>query len=1009
MILVIFQWLEVHAGRSYRSSIARFGIAAAAPWYRIAAGARIVLRSFRRKNESVRYNTMAGRVGLIRMVSRITQRLLRRSTGTHAKGVMMKRNCLFLACLLPSVYFSAAYGGEESLPNARVPLSVFARLPLVQGAHLSPNGEHLALLRNHEGRTLLMTQKLYSQEDPRLVTNTDNIKSKIRWFAWANDERLLVGILFASHRGGTPIMETRLLAINRDGSKPINVVKIEYNQSGAEEWEAQFRDKVIDYLPDDKDHILVGADLETPGAPTVYRINIYTGKRKRIQRSNSPILEWITDSQGNVRVGSGYKAADYRIIVRDLHKKKWRHAWQFNLLRSDPIQPMGFGADPNILYVRYGHEGRAAVFSVDISKKALEKKLVFADPEYDIGGALIISRRTREAVGVYYVSDTGRNHYWDESAKAFQASVDEALPDTINYIVSTSRDESRYVVFATNTTVPGTYYIGERESGRMAKILDNYPELNRKNLSGKKQVTYTARDGLEIQGYLTLPKGEKNRPLPAVIYPHGGPSARDVLAFDYWTEFFASRGYAVLQMNFRGSGGYGSSHSGAGRRRWGLEMQDDITDGAMWLVDQGIADPQRMCIVGASYGGYAALMGAVKTPDLFQCAVSFAGVSDLKLLLRRSFWFRNRELVGAQIGDTWRDKDRLNATSPLEQVDRIRIPVLIAHGNKDRVVDIKHSNKMAKALMSNGKVFEYLELEDGDHRLSLQRNRTILFERMASFLETHLRKKEGETPNTGALAAIEHYSEDTDGNGTMEPDTNLIGSDISNHVPSSADPRLCRSACAADSRCVAWTYVRPYTAQGSEPRCWLKYDVPRRIKSGCCASGIMARGQALDLESKPLGTSFTYSEEPAFTIAFPEGASRIPFDAPDQVFAARMVGGLIFQAAVADAPPGWTLDKAAEFYVKSLKEGGVGSGFKISSNAEITLKDGTRAYRSEIRWFYIPMRVRLQTQLVSASKDGKIVSVTAHPLENAEPIPPIVESLRFDEEQSDAPESGAVL
>lgn len=921
----------------------------------------------------------------------------------------MKRNCLFLACLSVSVCFSAAYGQEEPIPNERVPLSVFACLPLVQGADLSPNGEHLALLRNHKGRTLLMTQKLYSQEEPRLVTNTDNVKSKIRWFAWANDERLLVGILFASHRRDTPIMETRLLAINRDGSKPINVVKLNYTQSGSEEWESQFRDNVIDFLPDDKDHVLVGADLVTPGAPTVYRINIYTGKRKRIQRSNRPILNWMTDSQGNVRVGSGYREADYRVIVRDLHKRKWRHAWRFDLLKSDPVQPMGFGADPNILYVRYGHEGRAAVFSVDISKKALEKKLVFSDPEYDVGGSLIISPRTREAVGVYYVSDTGRNHYWDESAKAFQASVDKALPDTINYIVSTSRDESRYVVLATSTTVPGTYYLGEKESGRMVKILDNYPELNKRNLAGKEQVTYMARDGLEIQGYLTLPKGENDRPLPAVIYPHGGPSARDMLAFDYWTEFFASRGYAVLQMNFRGSGGYGSSHSDAGIRRWGLEMQDDITDGARWLVDQGIADPQRMCIVGASYGGYAALMGAVKTPDLFQCAVSFAGVSDLKLFLRGRFQFRNRELVKAQIGDTWRDKDRLNATSPLEQVDRILIPILIAHGNKDRVVDIRHSNKMAKALMSNDKVFEYLEIEDGNHGLSLQRNRTMFFERMASFLEAHLKTREGEMPNTGVPAATERYPEETAGNGTMEPDTNLIGSDISNHVPGSADPRLCRNACAADSRCVAWTYVRPYTAQGSEPRCWLKDGVPRRIKSDCCASGIMARGQALDTESKSLGTSFTYSEKPAFTIEFPEGATRIPFDAPNQVFAARMAGGLVFQAAVADAPPGWTLDKAAEFYVKSAKEGGVGSEFKISSNVEITLKDGTRAYRSEIRWFYIPMRVRLRTQLVSASKDGKIVSVTAHPLEDAEPIPAIVESLRFDEEQSDSPESRAPL
>ena len=506
----------------------------------------------------------------------------------------MRRNYVFLACLLLPVCFTAAYGKEGSPTGTRVAPGVFSRLPLIQSAQLSPNGEYLAVLRNHKGRTLLMTQKLYSREEPGLVTSTDNVKSKIRWFAWANSERLLVGIAFASHRRDTPITETRLLAVDRDGSVPINVVKIEYNQSGSEEWESQLRDNVIDFLPDDKAHVLVSADLETPGAPTVYRIDIYTGKRKRIQRSNRPIFNWLTDSQGNVRVGSGYREADYRVIVRDPHKRKWRHAWHFNLLKSPAILPLGFGADLNILYVQHLHEGRAAVFSVDISSEALEKKLVFSDPDYDVDGSLIISPRTHEAVGVYYVSDTGRAHYWGKSAKALQAAVDKALPDTVNYIRSTSRDESRYVVFATSTTLPGTYYLGDKESGRMVKILDSYPELNERNLAGKKQVTYTARDGLEIQGYLTLPKGENSELLPAVIYPHGGPSTRDALAFDYWTEFFASHGYAVLQMNFRGSGGYGSSHSSAGVRRWGLEMQDDITDGAMWLVDQGIADPQRM-------------------------------------------------------------------------------------------------------------------------------------------------------------------------------------------------------------------------------------------------------------------------------------------------------------------------------------------------------------------------------------------------------------------------------
>ena len=918
----------------------------------------------------------------------------------------MGKKCVFLVCLALMLCICPAYGKEERAPEGRVPLDVYARLPLIRAAQLSPDGEHLAVLRNHEGSTLLLTQKLYSQEDPKFVTRTDNVESKIRWVSWANNERLLVGIAFASHREGIPIWETRLLAINLDGSEPVNVVKLDYHQSGSEQWEAQFRDRVVDVLPDDREHVLVAADLEYPGAPTVYRINIYTGKRKRIQRANRPIQGWMTDKQGNLRVGTGYIDTWYQVIMRAPGKRKWRTVWRLDLLENYSVEPMGFGADPNILYVRYVHEGRAAVFSVDTRQKNPEKKLVFSDPEYDVEGSLIVSPKTREAVGVYYVADTGRAHYWDETAKEFHASVDDALPDTINYIVSTCRDESRYVVFATSTMVPGTYFLGDRETGRMAKILDNYPELKEGNLAGKEAVTYKARDGLEITGYLTLPKGVDKRPLPAIIHPHGGPAARDELAFDYWTEFFAGRGYAVLQMNFRGSGGFGSSHAGAGVRRWGLEMQDDITDGAMWLVDQGIADPQRMCIVGASYGGYAALMGAVKTPDLFQCAVSFAGVSDLRLRLRRSLWFRSRELIEAQLGNAWRDKDRLDATSPLKQVNRIRIPILIAHGEKDRVVAIKHSKSMAEELKSHNRVYEYLELEDGDHNLSLQRNRTMLFERMASFLDAHLEKRGGVAPVAQAPAPAQRDPEAPEGDGTMELNVNLLGSDISDHVPSATDPRLCRSACFEDSNCVAWTYVKPYTAQGPEPRCWLKNEVPRRVESGCCVSGVLERGKELDVASKPLGTSFTYKEKPAFTMEFPEGATRIPFDAPNQVFAARTAEGLVFQAAVADIPQGWTVDKAAQFYAQSVEAGGVGSDCEIASNVEIELRDGSKAYKSEIRWFYIPGSVRLRTQLVSASRDGKMVSITAHPLEAAESLPPIVESLRFDEEPAE-PEQGS--
>ena len=656
------------------------------------------------------------------------------------RGIPVRRNHLFLACFSLMACLIAVPAGGESPPNARIPLEAFARLPLVDSVQLSPNGEHMAMLMNEEGTTRIWTQKLRSKAEPNLVTETDNSAHKFMWFIWANHERLLVSITFAGSRNGIPVQETRLLAINRDGSDEMRLVrdkKVPFNEPRG--WEPQFRDNVIDRLPDDDDHILISVDLDKPGAPGVHKYNIYTGRRKRVQRSYPPITDWTTDSQGKVRVGVGYKETDFKIIVRGPDKRRWRSAWHYRLFEEPAIRPMGFGVDPNILYVRYPHEGKDAVFTVDISEKALERKLVFADPDYDVGGSLIISPRTYEAVGVHYISSAGLSHFWDESYRALQEATDEALPDTINYIASISRDETRYVVFATSAVEPGTYYLGDRKERRLDKIFESYPGLNHENLAAKKEVSYTSRDGLEIEGYLTLPRGRHSGPLPAIIYPHGGPLTRDHLKFDYWTQFLASRGYAVLQMNYRGSYGYGESHLQAGLRNWGLQMQDDITDGAKWLVEQEIADPGRMCIVGSSYGGYAALMGAVKTPDLYQCAVSFAGISNLRLLLRSQFWFMGRAIVEEQIGDTWKDRARLKETSPVEQVDKIRIPILIAHGDKDRIVDIEHAKQMVKELKRKNKVHEYLLLEDGDHHLSLQRNRTLFLETLESFLARYLR------------------------------------------------------------------------------------------------------------------------------------------------------------------------------------------------------------------------------------------------------------------------------
>ena len=328
---------------------------------------------------------------------------------------------------------------------------------------------------------------------------------------------------------------------------------------------------------------------------------------------------------------------------------------------------------------------------------------------------------------------------WNETYEGYQNAVDKALRDTANFIKHTSRDETRYLVHATGLKCPGTYYFGDRLEGTLERYIDTYPGLDERNLAGKKAVSYRSRDGLEITGYLTLPRGSHKRPLPAIIHPHGGPASRDFLGFDIWTELLASQGYVVLQMDFRGSSGYGTEFQTAGLKRWGLEMQDDITDGAMWLIEQGIADPDRIGIVGASYGGYAALMGAVKSPDFYQCAVSFAGVSDLITFVSSRARYVQGDIVKEQIGGTWRDRAQLTETSPLRQVDKIKVPILLAHGDRDRVVDVKQSSAMAEALKKKGKTHQFLLLEDGDHSLSFQHNRTLFFNTLISFLDKHLK------------------------------------------------------------------------------------------------------------------------------------------------------------------------------------------------------------------------------------------------------------------------------
>ena len=429
-----------------------------------------------------------------------------------------------------------------------------------------------------------------------------------------------------------------------------------------------------------------------------------------------------------------------RIIVRSSGSDDWRELAEFDFTKESGVSPLGFDSDPDVLYVRALHDGRQAIFKLRIDQPDAPRELVVADPTFDIGGPLIYSRWLRAVVGVSYAAEGIRTVYWDKRAQAVQARIDSALPNRRNVIVSSSHDGKRHVVVSGNAVQPAQYFIFDREHDRVVKFAESRPDVDAGKMSVPKPVTIQARDGLALHGYLTAPLERDERAMPLVVFPHGGPWVRDTAHWDSWVQLFASRGWAVLQVNFRGSSGYGEDFLRAGFQRWGLEMQDDITDAVRWAIQQGIANANRICIVGASYGGYAALMGAVKTPDLYQCAISIAGVTDLRRLVdERRFFFRGEALADAHIGRWWSDRDRLNETSPISHAREIRTPLLLMHGASDVVVPVEHSREMADALKETGvQTYRYIELPQGDHWLSREPDRIQIFREMEAFLKSHL-------------------------------------------------------------------------------------------------------------------------------------------------------------------------------------------------------------------------------------------------------------------------------
>lgn len=627
-----------------------------------------------------------------------------------------------------------------SIPTFGKPLPVeyFGQLPDVARVQLAPGGEKISsIIRIDVDKTNGMAVEVANLKTGKrkIVLFTDNSKYVISWTRWKDDKTLLVSTWFPADRDTWTGMsqvryktrDTRLLIIDTETGETTGPFKQTFLK--------KFKvlpaglDNIVDTLPDDPEHIL----MEVWG--TVYKVNIKNQRTQIVQTAERNMGSWKTDQQHRIRLARYYKDEERATMVKDLDTGKWQKLWPYEAFSENEVYAMGFDADPNTLFIRAYHNGLHALFKVNLKDKDLKRELVYADEQYDVAGGLIHSRLTDKVIGISS-SEEGGTVYFDPEMKKLQAAIDKAMPNTRNFMYSPTDDEQKFMVSSTGPTESGTYYLGQRNPIKLEALAYRYKNLPPQVLAPVERIEYKTRDGLLIEAYLTLPKDVPAKKLPTIMFPHGGPMARDNKSFDYWAQFFANRGYAVLQMNFRGSDGQGINLRNSGLRKRGKEMQDDIEDGARKLIADGITDAEKICIAGGSYGGYAALMGIVKTPDFYRCAISINGVSNVFDFVKDHRDPTSRfNFVDATIGN---DHKELREISPVNFADKIKVPVLLIHGEMDRQVEIKHSYQMRDALERAGKKVTFIELPDEDHYLSNEANRLTTFKAMDDFLKTHL-------------------------------------------------------------------------------------------------------------------------------------------------------------------------------------------------------------------------------------------------------------------------------
>ena len=465
---------------------------------------------------------------------------------------------------------------------------------------------------------------------------------------------------------------------------------------------------------------------------------MHTGAAVLVAQNPGNIVGWQTDHAGKVRAAVTSDGLNTTLLYRDDEASEFRPLITTDYRTS--VSPSFFTFDDKKLYA-LSNRGRdkLSLVVIDPAKPDAEEE-VFTPDTVDLDGAGY-SRKRRVLTLAAYQTDKPQFKFFDAQSEALFKTLSAKLSGYEIALQGSNRDENKFIVAAYNDRTPGSRYIYDATTDTLTKLADINPAIPEADMAHVRPISYQSRDGLTIHGYLTLPAGRDPKNLPCIVNPHGGPWARDGWGYNPETQFLANRGFCVLQMNFRGSTGYGRAFWEASFGQWGLKMQDDITDGVQWLIKEGIADPKRIGIYGASYGGYATLAGVTYTPDLYAAAVDYVGVSNLFTFMKSipPYWKPMLDKMQDMVGHPERDHDRLAATSPALHADKIKTPLFVAQGAKDPRVNKDESDQMVKALKARGIEVEYMVKDNEGHGFHNDENKFEFYEAMEKFLTEHLK------------------------------------------------------------------------------------------------------------------------------------------------------------------------------------------------------------------------------------------------------------------------------